>query len=99
MPRRARLTLPGIPWHIIQRGNNRTACFYTEEGIEELTHPDQRNKVAPTQTIVVPFDGIRSYWREAMLKRKGGKTWSVPCLVLFNRSQRNLAPVSRYFYT
>ncbi len=31
MPRRARLSLPGIPWHIIQRGNNRTACFYAEE--------------------------------------------------------------------
>ena len=31
MPRRARLTIPGIPWHIIQRGNNRTACFYAEE--------------------------------------------------------------------
>ena len=31
MPRRARLSLPGIPWHIIQRGNNRSACFYTEK--------------------------------------------------------------------
>lgn len=31
MPRRARLSVPGIPWHIIQRGNNRTACFYAEE--------------------------------------------------------------------
>ena len=31
MPRRARLSVPGIPWHIIQRGNNRTACFYTDE--------------------------------------------------------------------
>ncbi|MFC1773499.1 transposase [Pseudomonadota bacterium] len=30
MPRRARITVPGIPWHIIQRGNNRSACFYTE---------------------------------------------------------------------
>ena len=28
MPRRARLVVPCIPWHIIQRGNNRTACFY-----------------------------------------------------------------------
>jgi len=28
MPRRARLAIAGIPWHIIQRGNNRTACFY-----------------------------------------------------------------------
>lgn len=30
MPRRARLSIPGIPWHIIQRGNNRSACFYSE---------------------------------------------------------------------
>jgi putative transposase len=28
MPRRARLCIPGIPWHIIQRGNNRGPCFY-----------------------------------------------------------------------
>jgi putative transposase len=31
MPRRARLSIPGIPWHIIQRGNNRSACFYSED--------------------------------------------------------------------
>lgn len=31
MPRRARLSLPGIPWHIIQRGNNRSACFYADD--------------------------------------------------------------------
>ena len=31
MPRRARLALAGIPWHIIQRGNNRSACFYAED--------------------------------------------------------------------
>ena len=31
MPRRARLSVPGIPWHIIQRGNNRAVCFYAEE--------------------------------------------------------------------
>ncbi|MDX9767777.1 MAG: transposase [Ectothiorhodospiraceae bacterium] len=31
MPRRARLAIPGIPWHIIQRGNNRSACFYAED--------------------------------------------------------------------
>lgn len=30
MPRRARLNLPGIPWHIVQRGNNRSACFFAE---------------------------------------------------------------------
>ena len=31
MPRRARLAVPGIPWHIIQRGNNRSTCFFTED--------------------------------------------------------------------
>lgn len=31
MPRRARLAIAGIPWHIIQRGNNRTACFFADE--------------------------------------------------------------------
>jgi len=31
MPRRARLSVPGVPWHIIQRGSNRAVCFYAEE--------------------------------------------------------------------
>lgn len=31
MPRRARLAVAGIPWHIVQRGNNRGACFFCDE--------------------------------------------------------------------
>lgn len=31
MPRRARLRVAGLPLHIIQRGNNRTPCFYADE--------------------------------------------------------------------
>ena len=31
MPRRARITLADVPHHIIQRGNNRSACFYTDD--------------------------------------------------------------------
>ncbi len=31
MPRRARISLPEVPQHITQRGNNRQACFYGEE--------------------------------------------------------------------
>lgn len=31
MARRPRVLLPGIPLHIIQRGNNRSACFYSDE--------------------------------------------------------------------
>ena len=31
MPRRARISIPEITWHIIQRENNRSVCFFTEE--------------------------------------------------------------------
>lgn len=31
MPRRSRLILPEVPHHVIQRGNNRDACFYADE--------------------------------------------------------------------
>lgn len=31
MPRRPRLVLPNVPLHVIQRGNNRQACFFAEE--------------------------------------------------------------------
>ena len=31
MPRRARIKHGGVPHHVIQRGNNRSACFFSEE--------------------------------------------------------------------
>jgi putative transposase len=31
MPRRARIAIAGIAWHIIQRGNNRSACFFHDD--------------------------------------------------------------------
>ncbi|MDD3449064.1 MAG: transposase [Gammaproteobacteria bacterium] len=31
MPRKPRMYLPGVPCHVIQRGNNRDACFFAEE--------------------------------------------------------------------
>jgi putative transposase len=27
MPRRARMYIAGMPYHVVQRGNNREACF------------------------------------------------------------------------
>ena len=38
MPRRARLSLAGLPLHIIQRGNNRTPCFYADEDFGLYLH-------------------------------------------------------------
>lgn len=31
MPRRPRIHLPGVPIHLVQRGHNREACFFTDE--------------------------------------------------------------------
>ncbi len=31
MPRKTRMYLPGIPAHIVQRGNNRSACFFSND--------------------------------------------------------------------
>lgn len=31
MPRRARLALPNVPLHLIQRGNNRQTCLFANE--------------------------------------------------------------------
>ena len=44
MPRRARIAISGIPWHIIQRGNNRSACFYAED--DYLRYLDTMKDVA-----------------------------------------------------
>ncbi|MFQ5642285.1 MAG: transposase [Thiogranum sp.] len=30
MPRKPRMYMPGVPCHVIQRGNNREPCFFTE---------------------------------------------------------------------
>ena len=46
MPRCARLRLPGMPWHIMQRGKNRSACFAVEENnrfsLDRLTELSQQ---------------------------------------------------------
>ena len=50
MPRRARLSVAGIPWHIIQRGNNRAVCFHAEEDyrryLDDLTEQSRRHGCA-----------------------------------------------------
>lgn len=38
MLRRARLRLPGVAWHIIQRGINRSACFFAEADYKLYQH-------------------------------------------------------------
>lgn len=38
MPRRARLRVSGLPLHLVQRGNNRTACFFANEDYALYLH-------------------------------------------------------------
>ena len=38
MARLPRISLPGIPQHIIQRGNNRQACFASDEDFAAYAH-------------------------------------------------------------
>jgi putative transposase len=46
MPRTARVAFAGIPWHIIQRGNHRGACFFSEEDylvyLDQLKHQSMK---------------------------------------------------------
>lgn len=34
MPRKTRMYLPRVPAHVVQRGNNREACFFAEEDFQ-----------------------------------------------------------------
>jgi putative transposase len=50
MPRKARIYVAGVPCHVIQRGNNRSACFYADEDylfyLDVLADACRRHKVA-----------------------------------------------------
>jgi putative transposase len=50
MARKPRFILPGIPQHIIQRGNNREPCFYAVEDyyryLHDLHDAAKKNNVA-----------------------------------------------------
>jgi len=39
MPRRSRMYLSGFTYHIVQRGNNREACFFEEENYQFYLEP------------------------------------------------------------
>jgi len=51
MPRRPRLDLPGIPQHIVQRGNNRAACFFCDD--DRFTYLDRLASYARRSAVDV----------------------------------------------
>ena len=42
MARLPRIIVPGLPLHIIQRGNNKQATFFSADGIKGSEHLNQR---------------------------------------------------------
>lgn len=57
MARLARLNLSGIPQHIVQRGNNRQVCFFTEQDftvyLSKLKEYSQKYHVAVHSYILM----------------------------------------------
>ena len=51
MPRRARPKLAGLPVHLIQRGNNRGACFFTEK--DYAFYLDQLDTLCRSEAIAL----------------------------------------------
>jgi hypothetical protein len=39
MPRKTRMYLPDVPVHVVQRGNNRDACFFWRRRVPLLSGP------------------------------------------------------------
>jgi len=38
MPRKPRIYLPGVPSHVVQRGNDRNVCFFETENYQFYLH-------------------------------------------------------------
>ncbi|WP_345782844.1 transposase [Dyella acidisoli] len=51
MPRQPRLDLPYIPQHIVQRGNDRQPCFFTD--IDRIRHLDELREITLHEHCVV----------------------------------------------
>jgi hypothetical protein len=68
MPRRARLKLAGVPVHLIQRGNNRGACFFAEEDcrfyldrLGEACHKYVVGQISPDRDVTLSVHNRRIY--------------------------------------
>ncbi|CAA0124090.1 Uncharacterised protein [BD1-7 clade bacterium] len=70
MARLPRPNLPGIPQHVVQRGNNRQACFFADEDyavyLDRLHHYATEYDVAVQAFVMMTnhvhlHNGVRSY--------------------------------------
>lgn len=92
MPRRARLSLPGIPWHIIQRGNNRVPCFYAEEDYRRYL--DTLGELVPKYSCAVHAYVLMTNHVHLLLTPQGAESTA---LLMKNLGQRYVQYVNRSY--
>lgn len=67
MPRRARMYIPDLPYHVVQRGNNREACFIEPENyqyyLELWQDVSRRYDLA---VLLLPDDQSRVIWSSTL---------------------------------
>lgn len=51
MPRRSRLDVPGVPQHVVQRGNDRQPCFF--EDVDRLRYLDELREISLKQGCAI----------------------------------------------
>ena len=52
MPRRARMYIAGMPYHVVQRGNNREACFLGPENYQFYLELNRKTGKAGTDLFI-----------------------------------------------
>ena len=75
MPRRARILLPGVSLHLIQRGNNRSACFYADEDYLfylDVLMEQAKKDFSPIALQEVRLSGLISTDRDVNFRRTIG---------------------------
>ena len=59
MPRRPRLDLAHVPQHVVQRGNDRQPCFFTDIDRTRIHTPTTLRSAAPAKSVVQPIERWR----------------------------------------
>jgi putative transposase len=92
MPRRARLSLANVPWHIIQRGNNRGDCFFADEDYQRYL--DELTALAPKFECAVHAYVLMTNHVHLLLTPKHAES---AALLMKNLGQRYVQYVNRSY--
>jgi hypothetical protein len=72
MPRRARVRYAGVPQHVIQRGNNRAACFFADENYQSYL---DSLFIIPTLCVGMQAEPLLRFGRRASLSGFPRRAW------------------------